>query len=208
MKTEIHSQLTSPGFWDARYTDYLTVYGEEPNAFFKDSLQKLPTGKLLLPAEGEGRNAIFAASRGWQVDAFDYSSAAQSKALARAGKNDVNINYRVADINSIDLPSCEYDAIALIYIHLKPEERRSFHRQVVNALRPGGHLILEAFSRDQINNISGGPRNQELLYDLADLQHDFKDMMLTVSQQEQVRLNEGPFHQGKADVIRIFATKV
>jgi SAM-dependent methyltransferase len=208
MEQQVKTPASSADFWNERYSSYITVYGDEPNAFFRECLQKIPTGKLLLPAEGEGRNAVFAAKHGWDVDAFDYSPAARSKALARAEENDVNINYTMADINDADLHPEEYDAIALIYVHLKPEERKRLHGKIVKALKPGGHLILEAFSAEQIRNISGGPRNEELLYNLQALEDDFEGLLLSVSRQEQIRLNEGPFHQGKADVVRILATKL
>lgn len=208
MEQETKAPNTAPAFWNDRYSSYITVYGDEPNAFFKESLEKMPDGKLLLPAEGEGRNAIFAAMRGWHVHAFDYSPAARSKALARAAENNLKINYSIADINDVILPSDEYDAIGLIYVHLEPEERKTFHRRIVKALKPGGHVILEAFSKDQIKNISGGPRNEKQLYDLSDLEEDFKGLLFTVSRQERIRLNEGPFHQGTADVVRILATKL
>ncbi|MFN3445417.1 MAG: SAM-dependent methyltransferase, partial [Bacteroidia bacterium] len=60
-------------FWDERYTNNEMVYGYKPNRFLEDQLEELPLGKILLPAEGEGRNAIFAAKLGWQVHAFDFS---------------------------------------------------------------------------------------------------------------------------------------
>lgn len=194
-------------FWDERYRTHKTVYGEHPNAFFKEQLLKLQPGKLLLPAEGEGRNAIFAAKQGWDVDAFDYSEAAKEKALSEAVENNVKIYYATEDIRLVTLPTDTYDAVALIYVHLEPELRKKFHLQTVQALKPGGHLILEAFSKDQITNISGGPKDQTLLYSLDELAEDFKSLRLSVFRSENVRLNEGPFHQGKASVIRIAATK-
>lgn len=207
MEQKTKTRSDSADFWDERYSSYVTVYGDGPNAFFKESLQNIPAGKLLFPAEGEGRNAVYAAKLGWQVDATDYSRAARSKALARAEEAHVSINYSIADLNDVTLPSQEYDAIALIYLHLEPEQRKSFHGQVVNALKRGGHVIFEAFSKEQIRNISGGPRNEKLLYSLSELEDDFKGLVFSVSHQEEVQLNEGPFHQGKAHVIRILATK-
>lgn len=208
MEQQVKIPAAPADFWNERYSSYVTVYGDEPNEFFKECVQKIPTGRMLLPAEGEGRNAVFAATQGWEVDAFDYSPAARLKALARAEENDVTINYATTDINDVELRSEAYDAIALIYVHLKPEERKRLHSQIVKALKPGGHLILEAFSTAQIRNISGGPRNEELLYNLSDLEDDFEGLVFSVSRQEQIRLNEGPFHQGKADVVRILATKL
>jgi len=71
-------------FWNERYSKNKTLYGSIPNIFFRDQLKVLPHGRLLLPAEGEGRNALYAAGLGWEVDAFDFSTVAREKALALA----------------------------------------------------------------------------------------------------------------------------
>ena len=80
-------------FWDARYKDSAFAFGEEPNEYFKEQISNLKPGKLLMPAEGEGRNAVFAAKLGWDVHAFDQSLNGQKKAMDLALKNKVNINY-------------------------------------------------------------------------------------------------------------------
>lgn len=200
-------EATPARFWDERYSSYVTVYGHEPNEFFKENIIKFPSGRLLLPGEGEGRNAVFAAKLGWNVDAFDYSSAARTKALAWADANNVALYYTTADINEMVIPGENYDAIGLIYIHLGPDLRKKFHRDMIKALKKGGHIILEAFSKEQIKNISGGPRDPRLLYDLKELAEDFNGLNITILKEQRIRLNEGPFHQGKADVIRILAAK-
>jgi 2-polyprenyl-3-methyl-5-hydroxy-6-metoxy-1,4-benzoquinol methylase len=183
------------------------VYGNEPNEFFKENIIKFPAGKLLLPGEGEGRNAVFAAKLGWNVDAFDHSEAARAKALSLAAENNVPLYYTTADLNDIILPRQNYDAIGLIYIHLEPQARKRFHLAMINALNTGGHIILQAFSKNQIHNISGGPKDENLLYDLKEVVDDFRGLNVVIARDQRVRLNEGPFHQGKADVISILATK-
>jgi hypothetical protein len=85
-------------FWDQRYQESEWVYGEAPNAFFKAFIDQQPPGTLLLPAEGEGRNAIYAASKGWTVEAFDFSPVAREKALAGAAAKGVKIRYDLQDI--------------------------------------------------------------------------------------------------------------
>ena len=85
-------------FWNERYQENEHVYGEAPNAFFKSFIDPLQPGTLLLPAEGEGRNAIYAASRGWVVEAFDYSEVAREKALKRAASKGVSIRYDLQDM--------------------------------------------------------------------------------------------------------------
>ena len=133
-------------FWDERYAENEMVYGYKPNRFLEEQLDDLSTGKILLPAEGEGRNAIYAATKGWQVTAFDFSAVAQQKALQWAEKNNVGINYKVSDMLQYNAEPNSFDVIALIYVHMKPEVRSAFHQKVITWLKPGGKLILEAFN--------------------------------------------------------------
>ena len=138
-------------FWNQRYATHETVYGKAPNLYFKSILDSLTPGSLLMPAEGEGRNAVYAASLGWKVEAFDYSSVAQEKALQLAEANDVTIKYDVLELNEFKANK-QYAAIGLIYVHLPTKERFVFHQKMIDALLPGGVLIIEAFSKTQINN--------------------------------------------------------
>ncbi|MBX2946418.1 MAG: class I SAM-dependent methyltransferase [Cyclobacteriaceae bacterium] len=195
-------------FWNNRYTEHDTVYGDQPSQFFKGRIQQLTPGRLLLPAEGEGRNAIFAAQAGWQVDAFDYSSVAALRALERASKNGVAINYTVQEIEFCSLPKNTYDVIGLIYVHLMPGIRAAFHAQCVSALKQGGTLILEGFSKEQLHFSSGGPKNEAMLYSNELLVDDFQGLQVTKNTLEMRVLNDGPFHQGKAAIIYFAGVKV
>jgi SAM-dependent methyltransferase len=197
----------SKKFWNERYASHDTVYGDRPNEFFHEQVEQISPGRLLLPAEGEGRNAVFAASLGWRVQAFDYSEEAMHKATSRADLKGVSIEYTIQEIESVKLPVVYYDAIGLIYIHLAPSLRKNFHQQCVAALKPSGRIVLEAFSKHQIRNTSGGPTDSTLLYSLDDLQADFRDLEIRILEEMHVVLNEGPFHQGPADVIRLVAVK-
>ena len=162
-------------FWNQRYATHETVYGKAPNLYFKSILDSLTPGSLLMPAEGEGRNAVYAASLGWKVEAFDYSSVAQEKALQLAEANDVTIKYDVLEQNEFKA-NTQYAAIGLIYVHLPTKERFVFHQKMIDALLPGGVLIIEAFSKAQINNASGGPKDIEQLYSLDQLKQDFASL--------------------------------
>ena len=73
--------------WDQRYSEQPYAYGTAPNAFVKASLDTQKPGKILFAAEGEGRNAVYAAQQGWEVEAFDLSAAGRDKALALAKQN-------------------------------------------------------------------------------------------------------------------------
>lgn len=193
--------------WDERYATEEYIYGTEPNSWFADKLKILKAGKLLLPAEGEGRNAVWAAHRGWQVTAFDQSMEARLKAERLAAERNVSIQYLTGDLRSFIGEPESFDAIALIYVHMPPNYRNEVHATMIRLLKPGGTLILEAFTKAQLPNKSGGPKNIELLYDPAELKGDFRTMKILEYYHAKVHLQEGILHQGIAEVIRMTARK-
>lgn len=194
-------------FWDQRYAENDSVYGLEPNQFFKTFIDNNKPGTILLPAEGEGRNAIYAAQQGCTVDTFDYSAVAKEKALQRAASLGVTIHYEVKDINDY-VPEKQYDAVALIYVHLPEPLRKKFHANVVASIKPGGYLVVESFSKEQIHHKSGGPTDPNLLYDAPTLCADFQLLHIISCSQKEVILSEGKFHSGSADVLRLIAQKL
>lgn len=194
-------------FWDERYHDDEFIYGTEPNVYFKQVIDTLKPGKLLLPGEGEGRNAVYAARKGWKVDCFDISKVAKNKSMQLARDNKVSIGYEVEDIHSYPWPENLYDAVGLIYIHNPPDIRELLHYRSVQSLKPGGILILEAFHKDQMEYDSGGPRNESMLYDLEEMEKDFRALEIQESNRQQIYLSEGRYHKGDAVVVRIKARK-
>jgi len=194
-------------FWNERYGQSDYVYGKEANSFFTDQLAKLPTGKLLLPAEGEGRNAVHAALNGWEVTAFDFSEEGKNKALGLAKENDVRLDYRL--LNASDFHATEsYDAIALIFAHFAGKEKIRLFKELEKSLAPNGYLIMEVFSKNQLGNKSGGPKDIDLLYSKNEIKQLFPTLNFTIFEEMKIELDEGAFHQGEAEVIRVVAQKV
>lgn len=194
-------------FWEERYGEREYVYGTVPNAFFKNFVDTHSPGRLLLPAEGEGRNAVYAARHGWSVTAFDYSENARLKALQLAGTASVQLDYQVTDLRLFDFPEAAFDAVGLFFVHLPVNDRQFLHQQVMRALRPGGRLVLEAFSKAQLGFQSGGPRDEAMLFDAQLLRSDFSDLQIAFLTEEQIHLQEGRYHQGEAAVVRMLAEK-
>ncbi len=194
-------------FWNERYSVDEYVYGTAPNEYFKQQLEKLTTGKILMPGEGEGRNAVFAAKQGWEVFAFDSSPEGKRKAEKLAKKNKVTIDYQISDYNSVKFESETFDAIAFIYTHMNPDKRREYHRKLLSFLKPGGTLILEGFTKKQIANNSGGPRDINMLFSFEELENDFSPLQKIEIIETDIYFKEGIFHDGKASVIRIFGIK-
>ena len=194
-------------FWDQRYAENETVYGNEPNKFFRLFIDQHKPGTLLLPAEGEGRNAVYAASRGWQVDAFDFSQVAKEKALDFARGERVVINYELKNIADFKAGK-QYDAVGLIFVHLPEVLRKKFHQEVYNSIKSGGFMVLEAFAKEQAQLESGGPRDATLLYDAPSLCNDFPFLHMLSCEQKDIFLDEGDYHKGKASVLRMIGQRL
>ena len=119
-------------FWDQRYAAKDFVCGVEPNAFFRQEILKISHGRLLLPGEGEGRNAAFAASIGGKVIAFDQSSEGRKKALRLAKREGVEIVYLVAALNEFNAKPESFDCIAIVFVHFTEAERNIIHQKLLS----------------------------------------------------------------------------
>ena len=194
-------------FWDERFGAKEFIYGKKPNEFFKAIIDKLKPGRILVPAAGEGRDAVYAATKGWQVDAFDQSIKGKEKALLLAKEFSAAINYEIMDAAQYKARKYLYDAIGLSYFHLPPALRASFHHELIESLKPGGTVFIEAFNPKQLNNTSGGPKELSLLFTPEMLEKDFAGLTIIQNEELVTQLNEGAFHKGKADVIRFIGTK-
>ena len=194
-------------FWDSKYDRKDWLYGIEPNNFLKTQLDQLSPGLILLPAEGEGRNAVYAASRGWTVWAFDSSETGQQKALSLAGDKQLTLRYDLVSVEGFHPGETGFDAIGLVYAHFHPDLRHHFFRNLQEWLLPGGKIIIEAFRKDQIHRDSGGPKNLELLYSLDNLRKDFNQLHIEQLTAETIMLNEGEAHNGMAEVVRFVGRK-
>jgi 2-polyprenyl-3-methyl-5-hydroxy-6-metoxy-1,4-benzoquinol methylase len=192
-------------FWNEKYAQAEYVYGTEPNEFFRQQIEKITPGRLLLPAEGEGRNAVFAATRGWKVTAFDFSEEGKKKAMDLAQEKNVEIDYQIVDYSQMSYPSDYFHVVALIYSH-SPYWKNLYPR-FMSYLKPGGTLIIEVFNKKQINNISGGPKVKEMLVSCRGLKGILKNMSNVKVWEEVIELNESQYHQGRADVTRCIAVR-
>ena len=198
--------------WNDRYSNEEFAYGEEPNNFFKEQIEKLNTGTILFPAEGEGRNAIYAAKLGLEVAAFDISEEGKNKALKLAEANNVTIDYKVGALETLNYQPEQFDAIALIYAHFPADIKSYLHRTLETYLRKDGIIIFEAFSKKHleylaINDKVGGPKDIESLFSIEEIKADFPNYEIIQLEETEIELNEGLFHNGKGSVIRFVGKK-
>jgi len=193
--------------WDERYSSAEYVYGTEPNAFLKEQVSQLKPALILFPGEGEGRNSVWAASMGWQSFAFDQSAEGRKKAMKLAESKGVSIDYRIDGLETAEYPEGSFDVLALIFIHTDPLKRQKIHRRLVTFLKPGGILIIEGFSKEQMAFSSGGPRDPGMLFSVDDLREDFGSMEIVQLEKLQTYHDEGDFHRGESSVVRLVARK-
>ncbi|MFN8317854.1 MAG: class I SAM-dependent methyltransferase [Saprospiraceae bacterium] len=195
-------------FWDERYSDTEFVYGKDPNVFFAENLDLFqPGSKLFFPAEGEGRNAVFAAENGCEVLAWDQSEAARNKAMLLASERKVDITYLVGDWQDLHFANQRFDAIILIYAHFPSSIRNALHSQLVDWLKPGGLIVFEAFSKDQLKYESGGPKSADMLFNEEEVLKEFSNLKFKTLRTEIIDLKEGKYHVGKGSVVRFVAIK-
>lgn len=199
--------------WNKRYNEKTYAYGKEPNVFLKEQLDKLSVGKLLLPAEGEGRNALYATQQKWNVKAIDFSESAKEKTLKLFKAHELSLDYEVGDLLEIELPKNEYDTIALIYAHFPTLIQTDIYRKLIASLKTGGTIILEGFSKKHLlyqeqNPNVGGPKNEDMLFSKEKINQQFTGFAIQKLEEKEVELAEGLYHQGLASVIRFVGVKI
>lgn len=198
--------------WDQRYATEEYVYGTEPNVFFKSQIEKISPGKVLMVAEGEGRNAVYAAQLGWQVVAFDISSVGKEKADKLAASKAVEIDYQVGEFAQLEFEAGAFDAVAVIFAHFSVDQKIKYLQRLVEYLKPGGLIIFEGYDKAQLNyrksnNSQGGPANIDALYSVDELQQVFTGLEIILLRDEEVELQEGSLHTGVSRVVRFVGRK-
>lgn len=194
--------------WDERFQREDYVYGEQPNAFLAAQAHLfLSGGEILSLGEGEGRNAVFLAEHGFNVTALDSSKAGFEKLHRLAETRGVRVGEWFADVTEADLGSERWDGIVNIFCHLPSDARPTLYERIKHALKPGGVFLTEQFSTEQLKFSSGGPRLPDMLLETEELHQAFRGFELLQAERSMVQLDEGPFHQGPASVIRFIARK-
>ncbi len=193
--------------WDERYSAEGYVYGTEPNGFLVAKAELLPAGRVLCLAEGEGRNAVWLAEQGFEVTAVDASAVGLHKARALAAERGVRITTVHADLAAFVIEPGSWDGIVSIFCHLPPALRAEVHRRCVAGLRPGGVMLLEAYTPDQVGRGTGGPPSVELMMDAETLRLELTGLEFLELSETEREIHEGVFHNGVGAVVRLVGRK-
>jgi SAM-dependent methyltransferase len=169
--------------WNQRYAASDLVWSREPNQFVAAELADLPPGTAVDLAAGEGRNAIWLASRGWSATAVDFSQVALDKGARLA--EGLDVTWVCADATAWQ-PPAPVDLVVMAYFQVPAEDRRRAVRSAATMLRPGGTLLLVAHDSTNIAEGTGGPQDPAVLMTAEDVIADLDGLDVEVVRAERV----------------------
>ena len=194
--------------WNQRFAAEHYVFGEAPNAYLQSQVALLAPGTALAVADGEGRNGVWLAQQGLQVDAFDFSDNAIRKARDLAQSRQVNVNFVCCDWRSYDWRPAHYDNVVGIFFQFAaPEERRLLFARMLDSLKPGGTLIIQGYTPRQLDFNTGGPGKLAHLYDEALMLNAFGQLDILDLRTYEAEIAEGTGHQGMSGLLGLTARK-
>ncbi|MEJ5211168.1 MAG: class I SAM-dependent methyltransferase [Burkholderiales bacterium] len=195
--------------WDGHYAEPHYIFGTEPNVFLASQKALLRPGqRALAVADGEGRNGVWLAQQGLQVVSVDFSAPAVEKAKRLAAERGVQVEFHVADVMEWDWPQQAFDIVAAIFIQFAPpRERAILFQRIKDALKPGGHLILQGYTPKQLEYRTGGPSAAENMYTEDLLRQAFADMDILHLREHEDFIAEGTKHYGMSALIDMVARK-
>jgi SAM-dependent methyltransferase len=195
--------------WNSRFSEDGYLFGTEPNAWLREHAHHFSRGQRVLSvADGDGRNSVWLASRGLQVDAFDFSEVGVTKARQLAALRGVSVNFCVSDADGYAWPQALLDGVAAIFVQFAdPAMRSRLFANMVASLKPGGTLILQGYTQRQLVYKTGGPSEPSHLYSEALLRESFQGLEILQLREYEAELSEGTAHSGQSALIGLVARK-
>lgn len=195
--------------WDNRFREDTYVFGTEPNTYLRAHTALWRPGQhVLCVADGEGRNSVWLARHGLQVDAFDISEVGVGKARKLAAAAGVSVEYCVSDCDRWPWPVAAYDGVAAIFVQFAdPSMRARLFSRMAACLKPGGILILQGYTPRQLEYKTGGPPQVENLYTETMLRGTFAGMEILELREYEDELTEGARHCGRSALVGLVARK-
>lgn len=195
--------------WNARYAvpDYL--FGEAPNGFLVRAAPQIkPRGTVLCVADGEGRNSVWLAERGFAVTAFDFAPNAVEKARGLAARRGVSVDHRLSDLEHWDFDAARYDALVAIFIQfLAPETRDTMFDRMQSLVVPGGVFVLEGYRPEQVDYGTGGPPRRDHMYTREWIEARFAGWEILSLDLYDAEIREGRAHSGMSALIDVVARR-
>jgi len=167
-----------------------------------------PGDRVLCVADGEGRNSVWLAEQGLNVEAFDIAETGVAKARSLAAQRGVTVGFSVADCDGYAWPEATCDGVAAIFVQFAdPSARERLFTRMVRALRPGGRLVLQGYTPRQLDYRTGGPPLASHLYTETLLRDAFRALDIEHLREYDADLNEGSGHHGRSALIGLVARR-
>lgn len=197
------------GTWNKRFAAEGYLFGTEPNAWLREFAGVWARGqRVLCVADGEGRNSVWLARRGLQVDAFDIAEVGVAKARRLAAEQGADVNFQVADCDSFAWPTAAYDGVAAIFIQFAdPQLRERLFKRIQQCLKPGGTLLLQGYTPKQLEYRTGGPPVLSHLYTADLLREAFAATDIVELRDYEADVAEGSGHLGRSALIGLVARR-
>ena len=196
--------------WNARFSSVPGyVFGESPNSDLRQMAGHLQAGKTLALADGEGRNSVWLAQQGLEVNAFDLSPVAVQRAQQLAAKNAVHVNYQCCGWESFDwAPQYYSNVVGVFFQFVDPAARAQLFSKMDQCLKPGGVVLIQGYGKAQMQYTSGGPGVLENLYDEDLLRLAFANYEVLDSRTYTEEVQEGEGHSGMSALVGWVARKL
>jgi len=193
--------------WNERYSQPGFAYGTEPNEFLATAAGRIPVGPVLTLGEGEGRNAAYLAGLGHRVVAVDQSEVGLAKARQLAADRGLKIETICTDLDGFAIQPGAWAGIVSIFCHLPRRIRVPLYASIVRGLRPGGVLVMEAYTPKQIGRGTGGPQDPDMMLSLADLMEELAGLKFVHACELEREVREGAYHTGLASVVQMVGVR-
>jgi SAM-dependent methyltransferase len=194
--------------WNERFSTEGYLFGRQVNHYLAAQKDRLHGGKALAIADGEGRNSVWLAQQGIEVEAFDFSPVALEKAKQLARANNVSVNFQCSDWQSFAWSLNAYDYVVGIFFQFAdPQERAEIFAKMDQSLRPGGLLIIQGYGEKQLDYNTGGPGVLENLYTEDLLKSAFVGYKILDSRAYEQAIEEGDGHAGMSALVGLVAQK-
>jgi SAM-dependent methyltransferase len=189
--------------WDERYGKSEYAFGTDPNDFLASVASQIPPGKILCLGEGEGRNAVYLASLGYEVVAVDQSKVGLAKAEKLAAQKGVQIQTIVADLAEFEIEPKTWQGVVSIFCHLPSALWQQVLQDAVAGLTSGGLLVLEAYTPRQLQFKTGGPSDLDMLVSLAAATSKLTGLKWKIAEERDREVIEGQYHSGMSAVVQL-----
>jgi 2-polyprenyl-3-methyl-5-hydroxy-6-metoxy-1,4-benzoquinol methylase len=161
-------EMFTPEFWDARYGAIDRLWSGNPNPQLVAEATDLDPATALDVGCGEGADAIWLASRGWQVTAVDVSQVALRRGAEQAERISREVAKRLtweqADVSTWDPAPRQFDLVTAQFMYLPPPDLKALHARLAAAVRPGGSLLIVGHHPVDLATMSRGPKHAAMLF--------------------------------------------